>query len=99
MESGWRLKRGVGEGWELAAEDFCCGARQHREAAIALGALPRLLGLLDADEEVAAAAAQTLRNLAAARVGAVAVASAGGVRPLVRLAGGGGGGAGPPIPI
>ena len=33
-------------------KDFCCGAREHREAAVAHGALPKLLALLNADGEV-----------------------------------------------
>eukprot|EP00927_Polykrikos_kofoidii_P049005 TRINITY_DN43157_c0_g1_i1.p1 TRINITY_DN43157_c0_g1~~TRINITY_DN43157_c0_g1_i1.p1 ORF type:complete len:1192 (-),score=153.20 TRINITY_DN43157_c0_g1_i1:2-3079(-) len=65
--------------------DLCCGARTNRELALAAGAVPRLVSLLairtstgDAESsttatKVVAAAAQTLRNLAADHDGALVV--------------------------
>eukprot|EP00434_Breviolum_minutum_P032932 symbB.v1.2.029133.t1/scaffold3148.1/size62448/2 len=68
-------------------KDFCCGAREHREAAVAHGALPKLLALLNAEGEVvSAAAAQTLRNIAADRSGALAIQHCGGIPALLHCA-------------
>ncbi|CAJ1453947.1 unnamed protein product, partial [Effrenium voratum] len=72
-----------------ALRDYCCGAREHRDLAVRFGAVPRLLRLLEVQQEVAAAAAQTLRNIAADRPGAEAVAGAGGIPALVALCGAG----------
>ncbi|CAE7214828.1 atnA, partial [Symbiodinium pilosum] len=70
-----------------ALRDFCCGAKEHREAARQSGAVIRLLGLLPGGQsEVVAAAAQTLRNIAADRAGAMAICQGGGIRLLLDVA-------------
>ncbi|CAE7361260.1 lgrB [Symbiodinium sp. CCMP2456] len=70
-----------------ALRDFCCGAKEHRNAARRCGAVSRLLCLLGGERsEVVAAAAQTLRNLAADRAGATAVCEEGGVALLLDVA-------------
>eukprot|EP00439_Symbiodinium_sp_Y106_P067273 s3940_g11.t1 len=70
-----------------ALRDFCCGAKEHRNAARRCGAVSRLLCLLGGEcSEVVAAAAQTLRNLAADRAGATAVCEEGGVPLLLDVA-------------
>ncbi|CAE8613351.1 unnamed protein product [Polarella glacialis] len=71
-----------------ALRDFCCAVKEHREYAVAHGAIPKLLALLrdDITSEVVAAAAQTMRNIAADRAGASSVREAGGIPVLVALA-------------
>ncbi|CAE7029635.1 NRPS7 [Symbiodinium natans] len=67
-----------------ALRDFCCGAKEHRDAARRSGAVGRLLALLSGQRsEVVAAAAQTLRNIAADRPGATALCEEGGVALLL----------------
>eukprot|EP00933_Yihiella_yeosuensis_P077495 TRINITY_DN8800_c0_g2_i1.p1 TRINITY_DN8800_c0_g2~~TRINITY_DN8800_c0_g2_i1.p1 ORF type:complete len:629 (-),score=191.32 TRINITY_DN8800_c0_g2_i1:97-1959(-) len=70
-----------------ALRDFCCGERQHREMAMEAGAVPRLIALLSGDPaaDATAAAAQTLRNIAADRPGTTAVLEAGGEVALAAL--------------